>query len=119
MQYLLMCCFEEALWEKVPGSQRDEIMQEYRTWEEGVTKSGHHRGGAKLQPSSTAITLHESHGKPVVTDGPFAETKEQIGGYHLIECKNLDEAISIASRIPTLGVGGSIEIRALTSVPRS
>jgi hypothetical protein len=51
------------------------------------------------------------NGKPVVTDGPFAETKEQLGGYHLIECQNLDEAISIAARIPTLPAGGAIEVR--------
>jgi hypothetical protein len=119
MQYLLMCCFEDALWEKIPGSQRDEIMQAYGTWEKSVTESGHYRGGARLQSSSNAITLHERRGKLVVTDGPFAETKEQLGGYHLIECKGLDEAISIASRIPTLGVGGSIEIRALMSGSRS
>ena len=113
MQYLLMCCFDEKLWAKIPESQRDKIMQEYGAWEQSVAKSGHYRDGAKLGPSSSATTVRERNGKPVITDGPFAETKEQLGGYHLVECKDLDEAISIAMRIPTLGAGGSIEVRPL------
>ena len=76
-------------------------------------ESGQHRAGAKLASSSTAITIREKDGKPVITDGPFAETKEHLGGYHLIECKDLDEAISIARQIPTLPVGGAIEVRAV------
>ncbi len=113
MQYLLMCCFDEELWAKIPESVRDKIMQEYGAWERGIVRSGHYRGGAKLQPSSSATTVREKNGKPVITDGPFAETKEQLGGYHLVECKGLDEAISIAKRIPTIPFGGTIEVRPL------
>ncbi|MGQ0592180.1 MAG: YciI family protein [Gammaproteobacteria bacterium] len=113
MQYLLMCCFDEKRWEKIPESQRDEIMQEYGEFVQSIVKSGHYRAGAKLQSSSTATTVRGRNGKPVLTDGPFAETKEQLGGYHLVECKDLDEALSIAKRIPTIRVGGTIEVRPL------
>jgi hypothetical protein len=113
MQYLLMCCFDEEAWVKVPESQRDKIMQEYGAWQQRMVTSGHYRAGAKLGPSSSATTVREKNGKPVITDGPFVETKEQLGGYHLIECKDRDEAISIAMRIPTVRVGGTIEVRPL------
>ena len=111
MQYLLMCCFDEELWERIPEARRDAIMEEYRAFEQGLVRSGHYRAGAKLGPSLTATTVRVKNGKPAITDGPFAETKEQLGGYHLVECKDLDEAIAIAMRIPTLPVGGSIEVR--------
>jgi hypothetical protein len=111
VQYLLLCCFEEKLWSEIPESQRDVIIQDYEKLIEDTLKSGHYQAGAQLRQSSTATTVREKSGKPVMTDGPFAETKEQLGGYHLLECKDLDEAIAIASRIPTLRVGGSIEVR--------
>ncbi len=111
MQYLLMCCIDEEAWGKIPESQRDKIMQEYGEFEQSIVKSGHYRAGAKLGPSSTSTTVREKDGKPVITDGPFVETKEQLGGYHLVECRDLDEAISIAVRIPSIRVGGSIEVR--------
>lgn len=111
MRYLLMCCFEEDRWEKIPEPERNAIMQEYGAWIQSIEQSGHHIATAKLGPSSTATTVRAKGGKPVITDGPFAETKEQLGGYHLIECKDLDEAIAIAGRIPTLRVGGTIEVR--------
>jgi hypothetical protein len=113
MQYLLMCCFDEKQWGKIPESQRDEIMQEYGEFVQSIVKSGHYLAGAKLQSSSTASTVRGRNGKPVITDGPFAETKEQLGGYHLVECKDLDEALSIAKRIPTIRLGGIIEVRPL------
>ena len=137
MQYLLMCCFDEKQWEKIPESQRGEIMQEYGEFVQSIVRSGHYLAGAKLQSSSTATTVRGRNGKPVLTDGPFAETKEQLGGYHLVECKmlrrahsrpivveqlggyhlveckDLDEALSIAKRIPTIRMGGTIEVRPL------
>jgi len=116
MQYLLLCCFDEELWEKIPESRRDTIMEEYQAFEQDLVKSGHYRAGAKLKPSSTATTVRMKNGKSAFTDGPFAETKEQIGGYHLVECKDLDEAITIANRIPTLPVGGTVEVRPIEHV---
>jgi hypothetical protein len=116
MQYMLLCCFEEARWEKLPDAQKGKIMQEYGEFIQDIVRSGHFRGGGKLQPTSTSTTLRERNGRLVTTDGPFAETKEQLGGYHLIECKDLDEAIAIAARIPTLAAGGAIEVRAVESL---
>jgi hypothetical protein len=111
MQYLLMCCIDEKGWDAIPQTERDGIMQEYGQWVHATTESGHYRGGAKLRGTASATTLREKNGKSVITDGPFAETKEQLGGYHVLECKDLDEALAIARRIPTLKVGGAIEVR--------
>lgn len=111
MQYLLLCCFDEKRWKDLPEARRDEIMDQYKILEDDLIASGHYRAGAKLGPITTATTVRLKNGKPAITDGPFAETKEQIGGYHLIECRNLDEAIAIAMRIPTLPAGGTVEVR--------
>jgi hypothetical protein len=111
MQYLLMCCFDEELWARLPDAQKGKVMREYDEVLQAIGESGQLRASVKLQPSSTSTTVREKTGKPVITDGPFAETKEQLGGYHLVECKDLDEAIAIAGRMPTLRVGGSIEVR--------
>jgi hypothetical protein len=113
MQYLLMCCFDEAQWAKLPDSQRARIMDEYGKLVYALKTSGQLLAGAKLDESASAVTVREKNGKPVITDGPFAETKEQLGGYHLIDCKDRDEAVSIALRIPTLPAGGAIEVRPL------
>jgi hypothetical protein len=118
MQYLLMCYFDEVLWNKIPESQRHDIMQEYGQLVKEAIDSGQLLAGAKLRPSLTATTVRARDGKPVITDGPFAETKEQLGGYHLVECKDLDEALSIAKRIPTIRFGGTIEVRQLESTER-
>ena len=95
----------------MPGAQKGKIMQEYDEFMQSIVKSGHLRASAKLQPTSMATTVREQHGQRMTTDGPFAETKEQLGGYHLVECQDLDEALAIAGRIPTLRVGGAIEVR--------
>jgi hypothetical protein len=79
--------------------------------------SGHFRAGSQLQPTSNATTIREKNGKAVTIDGPFAETKEQLGGYYLVECKDLDEAIALAKRIPLVANGGVVEVRPL--VPTS
>lgn len=117
MQYLLMCCFNEEKWAKIPEAQRNEIMREYGEWEQSIVKSGHFRSGVQLESASASTTVRQQNGKLVITDGPFVETKEQLGGYHLVECRDLDEALSIAARIPTLPYGGAIEVRPL--VPAS
>src|SRR5215510_6917712 len=113
MQYMLLCCFDESDWNKLPDAQKDKIMRDYVNWVESLVKTGRLCGGARLQPASSATTVRMKNGKAVFTDGPFAETKEQIGGYHLIDCTDLDEAISIAARIPTLPAGGAIEVRCI------
>ena len=113
MQYLLMCCFEEKRWNELPQSERDSVMKDYGEFVQNTIAAGQYLAGAKLQPSAVATTVRGRNGKAVVMDGPVAETKEQLGGYHVIECNDLDEALAIARRIPTLRVGGTIEVRPL------
>jgi hypothetical protein len=99
----------------LPDNRQNQIMQQYGELIQALVKSGHYQAGAKLHASATATTLRGKDGKVSIVDGPFAETKEQLGGYHLIECKDLDEALSIARRIPTLPYGGVVEVRPLMS----
>ena len=113
MQYMLLSCFDESSWETLSDERKQAITREYGAVIQQLLHSGHFRGGGRLHPTSAATTVRMQHGKIVISDGPFAETKEQFGGYHLIECKDLDEAIGIAGRFPTLPAGGAIEIRPL------
>ena len=80
MDYLLMCCFDEKEWEKMPQPQRDRVMNEYRAWEEDLIRSGHYRGGAKLGASSTTTTVRMTGGRPAITDGPFAGDNGRSNG---------------------------------------
>ena len=111
MKYLLMCCIEETRWRGLPDSERASVMGDYRDWIERLHASGRHGGSAQLDSSASATTVRQRNGKSVITDGPFAETKEQFGGYHLVECQNLDEALALAQGIPTLRVGATVEVR--------
>jgi len=113
MQYLLMCCANEAQWAKLPDAERDRIMDDYGKLIHELKTSGRLLAGAKLEQSAKAVTVRERNGKKLITDGPFAETREQLGGYHLVECKDRDEAVAMALRFPTLAVGGLIEVRPL------
>jgi hypothetical protein len=115
MQYMLMCCFDEKAWAQLPDGEKNRIMREYGALIQDLVKSGQLRGGGQLGSTSSATTVRLKGGKLAFTDGPFAETKEQLGGYHLVECRNLDEALSIAARIPTLPAGGAIEVRPFES----
>lgn len=111
MQYMLLCCFDEYAWGTLSDAQKDKIMREYGELIQDLVKSRRFRGGGQLHPTAAATTVRMKNGKLVCTDGPFAETKEQLGGYHVVECHDLDEAMSIAARIPTLHAGGAIEVR--------
>jgi hypothetical protein len=113
VKFLLLCCFDEKQWEALPESRRDGIMREYGELMETLDKNGRRLAGVKLQPVAAATTLRVRNGKLVVTDGPYAEPKEQLGGFHLIECDDFDEAMAIAERIPTLPFGGTVEVRPL------
>ena len=117
MEYMLLIHGDEKRWAKMPSDERSTIHQAYVAFTQSIMKSGHFRAGAQLQPTSTATTVREKKGKPVTTDGPFVETKEQLGGYYLVDCKDLDEAISLAARIPSIRVGGSIEVRPVVPMP--
>jgi hypothetical protein len=91
------------------GDQRV-MMDAYRKFTDSITKSGHMKAGDALQPTSTATCVRIRDGKTLTTDGPFAETKEQLGGYYLIEAKDLDEATKVAARVPSANTG-TIEVR--------
>ena len=110
MQYLLLTYGTEGDWEKLPSSARDSMLQEYETFTQSVARSGHLRGGNELDVTKKAKTIRVRDGKHIVSDGPFAETKEQLGGYYLVEAKDEDEALAIAARIPSARMG-SIEVR--------
>jgi len=112
MKYMLLIHDNEKAWSALDHDQQTQIMAEYRRVTEQMRASGHHRAGSQLQPTSTATSVRVRNGKRLITDGPFAETREQLGGYYLVEAKNLDEAISLAERLPSARMG-TIEIRPL------
>ncbi len=110
MQYMLLIYHSEKAWNALADAQKMPVYQEYRALSEDLAKSGHYRAGDELQPTSTATTVRVRDGKVLTTDGPFAETREQLGGFYLVEAKDLDEALAIAARIPSAR-DGSIEVR--------
>ena len=115
MEYMLLIYGDPAESKKMTPAEQGEMFQGYMTFTQELTKSGKNKGGAPLESASTATTVRVRNGKTTVTDGPFAETKEQLGGYYLVEAKDLDEAISIAARIPGAKVG-SIEVRPVMKI---
>ena len=110
MKYLCLIYDDEKKLAGMPKSESDAFMGEYFAFTEGTKASGHYAGGNALQPVHTATTVRVRNGKMSTTDGPFAETKEQLGGYYLIEAKDLNDAIQVASKIPSAKIG-SIEVR--------
>jgi hypothetical protein len=115
MKYLCLIYEDETLWQRMPKPEAEKMFAEYFAFTDGITKSGQYLGGNPLQPTSTATTVRVRNGKLSTTDGPFAETKEQLGGYYLVEAKDLNEAIQVASRIPGARLG-SIEVRPVMEV---
>ena len=112
MQYLLLIHDDEAQWAGFSEEIRDQYMQEYLAYTNELRESGALVTASQLQPSSTATTLQVRDGETLTTDGPFAETKEQLGGFYLIDVESLDEAIEWAAKIPSAR-SGKIEIRPL------
>jgi len=110
MQYLLLIYSQEAQVQAMSKAEGEKMMGEYGAFTQSIVSSGNYKGGNRLHPTSKATTVRIRDGKKLITDGPFAETKEQLGGYYLIEAKDLDEANGIAARIPGARVG-SIEVR--------
>jgi hypothetical protein len=110
MQYLLMIYRNEAELGKMDATARQNLTAEYGAFTQSIIQSGHFKAGDGLQPTSTATTVRVRDGKTLTTDGPFAETREQLGGYYLVEAKDLDTALGIAARIPG-AMTGSIEVR--------
>lgn len=113
MQYLLQIYTGDGeAWNRLSSAEQDAITGEYSaiSQAEGVT------GGAQLQPPETATTVRVQDGKALTTDGPFAETKEALGGYYLLEAGDLDAALELAARIPAARMGGAVEVRPLVEL---
>ena len=110
MQYLLMIYQNEADYGKIDPATAKKMMEEYGAFTQSIIQSGNFKAGDRLQPTATATTVRVREGKTLTTDGPFAETREQLGGYYLIDAKDLDAALAIAARIPGARCG-SIEVR--------
>ena len=110
MKYLCLIYEDYTHAPPMSKAEGEKMMGEYNNFTESIKKSGHYLGGEGLQPTSAATTIRVRNGKVGTTDGPFAETKEQLGGYYLVEAKDLNDAIQVASRIPAAR-NGSIEVR--------
>jgi hypothetical protein len=110
MIYLLMIYADEADWTTKSEAEMAPVMQAHAQLEQDLRKAGKYKGCGGLAPTSAATTVRIRSGKSVITDGPYAETKEQFGGYYLVDAKDLDEALSFAARIPGMG-NRAIEVR--------
>lgn len=110
MQYLLMIYQNEAEYAKNDAATSQKMLGEYQSFTQSIIQSGNFKAGDRLQPTTTATTVRVRDGKTLTTDGPFAETREQLAGYYMVDAKDLDTAISIAARIPGAR-HGSIEVR--------
>ncbi len=116
MKYMLLIYDNERAWGKLNEVEQNRIYGEYRQFSQEIRASGHYLAGAQLHPIATATSVRVREGKQLVTDGPFAETHEQLGGYYLIEAKDLDEANAIAARIPSARMG-TVEVRPVVEMP--
>ena len=110
MQYLLLIYRNEAELGRMTADDRKKMTAEYGTFTQSIIQSGHFKAGDGLQPTTTATSVRVRDGKTMTTDGPFAETREQLGGYYLVEAKDLDTALGLAARIPGAKTG-TIEVR--------
>jgi hypothetical protein len=116
MQYLLLLYHNEKEFQALSQEERGKLTHEYFTLVDDLTRRGQYVGGNPLEPTVTAKTVRVRDQKPVVTDGPFAETKEQLGGYFLVEVNDEAEAAAIAARIPAAR-RGSVEVRKVPALP--
>ena len=116
MKYLLLIYENEADFASISEAEGNKIFAEYMEYTKGIKQNGNLIRGEALQPVATATTVRQRNGKTLTTDGPFAETKEQLGGFYLVEAKDLDEAIKLAGGIPAVRTG-SIEVRPIMPTP--
>jgi hypothetical protein len=116
VKYMLLICRDEPAWEKLSATERQRIHTEMVELSDELASRGQYLSGFPLQPSSSATSVRVRDGKRIVIDGPFAETREQLGGYMIIDVKDLDEAIAIAARIP-LARTSTIEVRPVREGP--
>src|SRR5207244_3550205 len=117
VRYMLLIYKDEKRWGEMPTPEKVAVFEEAVAFSEDLRKRGVYLAGDPLHTTSTATTVRMKHGKTLITDGPFAETKEQLGGYSIIEAENLDEALAVAARNPLLRGGLSIEVRPIRVGP--
>ena len=117
MQYLLLIYGEEAQWDSMPEEEQGRVFEEYMAYSQSLADEGRMVGGEALQPADTATTVRVRDGATLTTDGPFAETREQLGGFYLVEADDLDQAIALAARIPGARMG-AIEVRPIMPTPK-
>jgi hypothetical protein len=117
MRYMLLIYKDEKVYDEMSVQERSAIFQEATDFSEALRPSGFYQGGEPLEPTSTATTVRMRHGKTVTTDGPFAETKEQLAGYTIVEAKDLDEVLAFATKHPLVRAGLSIEVRPIRVGP--
>ena len=118
MKYLLLCCHDEKKWDSMSKKECDAVMEETMAYCEALKKSGQLLGVEQLEPTQTAMSVRVRTGKLTVTDGPFAETKEQLGGFFLINAHDLNEALQVASKFPSVRFG-TMEVRPVRELPSS
>lgn len=111
VKYLCLIYNDEKKTNALPTCEIQAVLDACEPYTDGLKRDGRLVAAERLRPTNTATTLRMDGGKVSITDGPFAETKEQLGGFLLIEAKDLDEAISIASKMPPARLGGSVEVR--------
>jgi hypothetical protein len=116
MRYLLAIYGDEQGFSEATEADTAAMVAAYDSFTKDIVDRGLFQAGEALQPTSTATTVRVRDGQTLSTDGPFAETKEQLGGYYVVDCKDLDEAIEVAARIPGAG-SGSIEVRPIMELP--
>lgn len=112
MKYILMIYGDESRWETMSSEEKQVVYEGHNAYGEALGQAGVMRGGYELKPIATATTLRFENGKPTTTDGPFAETKEQLGGYYVIEVDNLEQALEWAAKMPGMS-SGAVEVRPL------
>jgi hypothetical protein len=116
MQYMLLIHFEEPIWDEFSDTVHKQVLDEYMGIISDLEVKGQYLSASPLYPTSAATSVKVREGKPLVTDGPFAETREQLGGYFLIDVNDLDEALAVAKRLPGARYG-TVEVRPLMSIP--
>ena len=115
MRYILLIYSDQAMWNAMSEADKLAGLQEYGKYSDWLGERGWMRGGDQLADTDQATTVREADGATLATDGPFAETKEQLGGYFIIECANLDEAIEAAGKLPAVKYG-AVEVRPLITM---
>jgi hypothetical protein len=111
VKFLLMIHSDEGEWATLPEGERKAVVAEFGAFAQRARESGKLLGGGELQPTDRATTVRVESGETVVTDGPYAETKEALGGYFLVESDSIDEAVELAKQLPAPRAGGGVEVR--------